>query len=69
MNNIIISVGSVTYAIKLKKLLAREGIKTTLVKKETASGCTHGVELSEGDFLGAVVIMRENGIAYTVYKQ
>ena len=69
MNNVIITVGSVTYAIKLKKLLAREGIKSSLVKKESANGCTHGVELAEADFLAAVVVIRENGIEYTVFNK
>ena len=72
MNNVIVTVGSVTYAIKLKKLLAREGIQSKLVKIEDTKrklGCTHGVEIARGDFLSAVVIMRENRVNYTIYEK
>ena len=65
MNNIIITVDSVTYAIKLKKMLSRQGIQSNLVKiedKQGIIGCMHGVKISEKDFLSAVLIMKENGI-------
>ena len=71
MNNTIVTVGSVTYAIKLRKLLSREGIQSKLIKVEDARGrlgCTHGVELKKTDFLSAVVIMRENDISYSIYE-
>ena len=71
MNNITVTVGSVTYAIKLRKLLSREGIQSKLVKVEDVKGglgCTHGVSLKTTDFLSAIVIMRENGINYSVYE-
>ena len=67
MNNIVISVGAVTYAIKLKKLLLRNKIYARIVKVENDNGgCTHGVEINEEDFYHAVVIMKENAIAYTI---
>lgn len=71
MKKITVTVGSVTYAIKLRKLLLREGIASRLVKvdnTEDKTGCSHGVEISGEDFYKAVVIMRENGIDYSVYK-
>ena len=71
MNNITVTVGSVTYAIKLRKLLSRKGIQSKLVKVEDVKGglgCTHGVRIKSTDFLSAVVIMRENGINYSVYE-
>ena len=71
MNNIIVTVGSVTYAMKLRKLLLREGIQSRLVKVDNTTegkGCSHGVEISESDFYSAVVIMKENRIAYSVYQ-
>ena len=70
LNNTIITVGSVTYAIKLRKLLSRAGIRSKLVKTErpgSKNGCTHGVEIDEKDFYHAVVVMKENGISYKVY--
>lgn len=69
LNNVTVTVGTVTYAIKLKKLLSRAGIRSRLVKAEgttAGEGCTHGVEISSSDFLFAVVIMKENGIPYSV---
>lgn len=71
MNYITITVGSVTYAIKLKKLLSRGGIESRLVKVEDKNGiggCLHGVTISKPDFLGAVVILKENGLDYSIYE-
>lgn len=70
MNKTIVTVGSVTYAIKLKRLLLRNGVQSKLVKvdvSKTKRGCTHGLEINENDFYLAVVIMRENKIPYSVY--
>ncbi len=69
MKKITITVGSATYAIRLRKLLLRSGIKSTLIKSEMGEnnlGCSHGVEISENDLYHAAMIMRENGIKYSV---
>jgi len=69
LNNVTVTVGTVTYAIKLRKLLSRAGIRSRLVKVEGAAGgagCTHGVEIDRSDFLNTIVIMKENGIPYSV---
>ncbi len=71
MNDIIVSVGSVTYAIKLRRLLSRAGIRSKLVKvegKDIQSGCQHAVSIRYEDFYNAVVIMREKNIPYSVYN-
>ena len=71
MNYITIYVDSVTYAIKLKKLLSRNGIESRLIKvedKKGLSGCLHGVTINRSNFLNAVVIMKENNIDYTIYE-
>ncbi len=71
MKNLTLTVGSVTYAIKLRKLLARDGIKSRLVKVDNTlnkNGCSHGVEILENDFYRAVMIMKENNIEYSLYK-
>jgi len=71
LKSITVTVGSVTYALKLKKLLNRGGIEARLIKVEDKNGllgCLHGVRLKEADFLDAVVIMRENNISYSVYE-
>lgn len=72
MNKTTITLGSVTYAMRLKKLLTREGIKSRLIKVDAGQnnlGCTHGIEVDERDFLSCVVIMKNNGIEYRVINQ
>ncbi|MBQ8303129.1 MAG: DUF3343 domain-containing protein [Clostridia bacterium] len=66
MNKILVTVSTVTYAIKLRKLLLRDGIRSRLVKINSAEGCTHGVEISRTDFYRVVCIMKENNIEYKV---
>ena len=71
LNSIIVTVGTVTYAIKLRKLLLREGIRSKLVKVDSSKnkgGCTHGVEVENRDFYRTVSILKNNGIAYSVYN-
>ena len=66
MNKIIISVESTTYAIKLRKLLMRGGIRSKLVITAGELGCTQAVEIDEDDLLESVVILKTNGINYKV---
>lgn len=71
MNNIIVTVGAVTYAMKVRRLLSSQGIRSKLVKVDKSStkyGCTHGLEMKREDFYRAVMIMRSNDIEYSVYK-
>lgn len=67
MNTNIITVESVTIAMKLRRLLVRSGIKSKLVKV-VKNGCLHGVEINSIDFYNAIMIIREHGIEYSVYK-
>ncbi len=70
MKSTIVTVGAVTYAIKLQKLLLRNGIRTQIIKvgsPEDNTGCTHGVEIKDENWLDAVFVMRENEISYKVY--
>ena len=72
MNKITVTLDSVTYAIKLKKLLSRSKIKSRIIKlsdREKLGGCAHGVEFNEEYFFDAVVIMKENGINYSLYTK
>ncbi|MBR5144827.1 MAG: hypothetical protein IKW53_07235 [Clostridia bacterium] len=66
MNKVIIYVGTMTYAIKLRKMLARAGIESRQVKSLDNDGCTHGVEIIYRDFYGAIAILRESGMEYRV---
>ena len=71
MNKTTITVGGVTYAIKLRKILGREGIESELVKvsDKKSNGCTHGVKIDQKDFFSAVGILREKGIDYGVIDE
>ena len=71
MNKIIITVGSVTYAIKSRKLLSGIGIPSKLIKVDallSKNGCTHGLEIPKIHFLDAVMVLKMNGIPYSVYE-
>lgn len=70
LNKTIVTVGSVTYAIKARNLLSRGGVRSKLVKVDSQKarhGCTHGVEFSAVDFYRAVVILKDNNISYSLY--
>ena len=71
MNKTTITVDSITYAIKLKKLLNRKGIESELTKvsRKENQGCTHGVIIERNDLFSAISIMREKGIDYGVIDQ
>ena len=71
MNNITLTFSSVTSSLKVRRLLSRENIESKLVKVESNSesgGCVNGVEIGERDLYRAVLVLRENGIEYSVYK-
>ena len=69
MNNTTLTVGSVTYAIKARRLLLHAGINARTVKVEVderGSGCVHGIVIPTSRFFDAVVILKENGIDYSL---
>lgn len=71
MDNSIITLGSVTYAMKARRLLIREGIRARLVKvlpENTDNGCTHGLVIASARFFDAVVILKKHDIPYSVYR-
>lgn len=71
MNDIIIAVGTSTYAMKAKRLLLREGIESKVVRITPGrhnEGCSHGIELNESNLYDAAAVLRTNGIAYSIYK-
>ncbi len=68
----VFTVKSVTYAIKAKKLLLREGISAKLVKTADvgiAQGCAHGIEIPAKDFYTAAAVLRNAGMEYKVYEK
>ena len=66
MNKVIIYVGAMTYAIKLRKMLARAGIESRQVKSLDSDGCIHGVEIMYRDFYGTIAILKESRMEYRV---
>ena len=71
MDNSIITLGSVTYAMKARRLLIREGIRSRLVKvlpENTDNGCTHGLVIASARFFDAVVVLKKHDIPYSVYR-
>ena len=72
MNKTTISLGSVTYAIKAQKLLSGKKIHSKLIKLDTgqsASGCIYGLVISSPDYLNAVMELKKEGIAFSLYPQ
>ena len=59
-----ITVGSVTYAQKAKRILMQKGLRARLVKQETTKdgGCAFGVEVAEEAYLDALLLLRTAGI-------
>ena len=71
MNKTTVTVGSVTSAIRVKKLLSHINIQSKLVKidaSKTTNGCTHGLEFASTDYYSVVTELQKAGINYTVYR-
>ena len=69
MNTTTITVGSVTYAQKAKRLLQHKGISARLVKIDASrskNGCTHGIQFSANDFYSVVMELKNAGIEYNI---
>ena len=69
MNKITVVVGSVTYAIKLRRMLSRSGVEARQVKVDNFSGgvgCSHGVEIDERELYSVIFILRDLGVEYTL---
>ena len=70
MNKTIITLSSVTYAAKAKKLLSHYGIPVKIIKIDSSrseNGCSHGIELNKKDFLETIRLLRENNFYYSIY--
>ena len=63
MENERILVGSISYAIKAKRLLAKEGIASNLIKDSThTSGCSYGLSFDPRDAFRISAVLSEAGI-------
>jgi hypothetical protein len=70
LNKTTITVASATYAAKTQRLLSRNGIPSKLVKMNdsTKNGCAYGLLISSLQLFEAIVILKENGIPYSVHN-
>jgi hypothetical protein len=67
MEQCILTVGTVTYAIRARKLLSSLGIRARLVKGTRpggAGGCAYGVEIPSADLTLATDALTRAGISY-----
>ena len=68
----VFTVGSVTLAIKAKKLLARDGIASKLVKADaskSAGGCVYGIEFPTKDLYAVANVLRSANVYYKNYEK
>ena len=71
MNTAVIAVGSVTYAVKVKRQLERRGVSGFLVKvdsEKNGGSCTHGIRINSSYIYDAVDMLKKMGIDYHVYN-
>ena len=72
LNMTIITVGTVTTAMKVKRLLQRNKIQSRLIKVEPLKemdGCTHGIEFESKYFYFVVNELIKEDIKYSLYSQ
>lgn len=71
-NTTIITVGSVTVALRARKLLQKNGIKSKVVKVDATKseyGCTHGIEFLTKDFYAVAMQLRKEELVYKIYSE
>ncbi len=70
MEQRILTLGTITRAIRARKLLAAGRIPSRMVKTAgtAASGCAYGLEVNATDLPAAMRILEENGMTYEWQK-
>ena len=72
MKKTIITLTSVTYAMKAKKQLSRIGIRSELIKVDSSKskkGCAYGLEIPSDCFYDAIAELRRRGFEYSAYPE
>ena len=72
MSKTILKFGSVTYAMKARKILQRSKIPCEIVKLNVGDGkggCTYGIKFNSDKLYGAVMELKNNEIDYEVYSE
>ena len=70
MKKIIITLPSLTYAMKAMRLLKRNKIKARLIKLSDVrekDGCQYGLEIYEAEIFGIAGLLRNEKIEYGIY--
>lgn len=68
MESCVLTIGTITRAIRGRKLLSAAGIPARLVKSVVGredGGCAYGLEIASADMLEAARILKGKGIEYT----
>ena len=69
MKTATINVGSVTYAVKLKRYLETLGVNSKIKKSDiekSNNGCRYGIALPSERLYDAILFLRANNIEYSV---
>ena len=71
MNNVLISVSTPTYAMKVKRILRGIGINGEIIKMnaESRKGCSYAVRIKGSDLYKSAVALRESNITYSVLEE
>lgn len=72
MNSDILTVPTVTLALKVKKALSKRGIESQIIKIDASVynvGCSYGIEFSSKEFYTAISIVKDMGITYNHLKK
>ncbi len=66
MHDYILLFGSVTYAMKAKRIFEREGVNCELqrISPREKSGCSYGLRIDGGSLLHATMLLREASVPY-----
>ncbi len=70
MKRMVLRLASITYAMKVSRILKRNNIMARVVKMSDIgvnTGCGYGIEIFEKDLYTVAAILRQEGLEYSVY--
>ena len=70
MQKRLIKIGTITYALKIKKTLYSLGIRARVIRTSSDSkGCAYSIEIPEENFLTVIAELKKQGIKYELYDE
>ena len=71
MKDVMVIIGSITYAMKAQRALKEVGIDASLIKREGDKdrGCAYGVRMHASQFLSGIAKLKEMHIDYQVENE